>query len=295
MREVSRDPVLASITARVIARMLTSCDGSAMDPSHATVGDLLREWRRRRRYSQLGLALEAEISQRHLSFVESGRSAPSRDLLLRLMRPLDMPPRARNGLLRAAGFAPLYAERPLAAPEMAAARAAVERLLAGHEPHPALAVDRYWTLVAANRAVAVLTAGVAPHLLQGEVNVLHLSLHPDGLAPRLLNYAEWRAHILARLAHDVAASGDDRLAELLEALRAYPPPAGAPGPAAHSASPERIAVPLRLRSAEGPLDFLSTTTVFGTAVDLTLADLAIESFFPANAETAAAMLRLMAG
>lgn len=151
-------------------------------------GNLLRDWRQRRRLSQLALAVDADISQRHLSFLESGRSQPSRDMVLRLTERLSMPLRERNVILAAAGFAPIYGERSLDAPELAAARAVVERTLRGHEPHPALAVDRLWTLLSANEAVGVLLAGVADHLVAGEINVLRLSLHPDGLASRILNF-----------------------------------------------------------------------------------------------------------
>ncbi len=254
---------------------------------------MLRDWRHRRRYSQLVLAVEAGISQRHLSFVESGRSIPSRGMILRLAEFLQVPLRDRNAILVAAGFAPAYAERSLASPELEQARAAIEGILAGHDPHPALAVDRGWTILMANRAVAVLTEGAAQSLLTGDVNALRLSLHPDGLAPRILNFREWRGHILARLAHDIDLSADPRLIDLLEELDSYPVPHGA-GPARPAKAPSGIAVPLEIRSREGPLAFLSTTTVFGTAVDVTLADTVVESFFPADAQTAAAMIRLMA-
>src|SRR5512146_1621612 len=193
---------------------------SLVPATHPTLGDLLREWRRRRNLSQLALALESDISQRHISFVESGRARPSRELVLRLAERLEVPQRERNRLLLAAGYAPVYQERPLADPALAAARQAVERVLAGHEPYPALAVDRHWTLVAANRALAPLLAGIAPELLAPPVNVLRLSLHPDGLAPRIVNFGQWRAHLHERVHQQVAASGDPTLAALLEELRA---------------------------------------------------------------------------
>ena len=196
------------------------------------IGDKLRAWRQRRRLSQLDLALDAEISQRHLSFVESGRAAPSRDMVLRLAATLEVPLRERNALLLAAGYAPLYPEQPLDAPAMAAARDAVERILRAHMPHPALAVDRHWRMVAANEAVAALMAGVAePALLAPPVNVMRLSLHPRGLAPRIANLPQWRAHLLERLRRQVAASGDRVLAALLEEVRALgaePRRSGAP-------------------------------------------------------------------
>lgn len=252
------------------------------------VGDYLRDWRQRRRMSQLDLATAAEISTRHLSFVETGRAQPSRDMLLHLAEQLEIPLRERNVLLVAAGFAPSFAKRPLADEALGAARAAVELILAGHEPYPAIAVDRQWQLLSANRAVAPLLAGVAPALLQPPVNVLRLSLHPDGLAPRIANLAEWRAHLLARLRRQVELTADDRLIELLAELRGLPAPA--------SAAPARdfggVAVPLRLATPMGMLSLLSATTVFGTPVDITLAELALETFFPADAATAEALRRL---
>jgi transcriptional regulator with XRE-family HTH domain len=255
----------------------------------AGAGDLVRDWRQRRRLSQLQLAGEADISTRHLSFVENGRSEPSRSLLLRLAERLDMPLRARNELLHAAGFAALYAERPLDAPEMAAARRAVDAVLGAHAPFPALAVDRHWTLVASNAAVAPLLAGVSAALLQGDVNVLRLSLHPQGLAPRIVNLAEWRAHLLARLQQQVQHSGDARLAALQAELVAYP----SRDDAAHAHDVGGIAVPLRLRvdGAAEPLSFISTTTVFGTPADVTLSELALECFYPADERTRAALQR----
>ncbi|WP_219929700.1 helix-turn-helix domain-containing protein [Teichococcus aestuarii] len=257
-------------------------------------GTLLRQWRQRRRMSQMALALEAEISQRHLSCLESGRAMPSRAMVLRLAEPLGLPLRERNALLAAAGFAPVYRERPWQAPDLASARQAMERILHGHMPHPALAVDRHWTLLAANAAIGVLIGAVAPPLLRPPVNVLRLSLHPEGLADRILNYAEWRAHLLARLGHEARSSADPVLMRLLEELKAYPPPPQARGARPVPVEEAGIAVPLRLASAAGPLSFLSTTTVFGTAVDVTLAEVTIEAFFPAEEATASAMARLAA-
>ena len=260
-----------------------------MNTMPGTVGEMVRGWRQRRRLSQLALAMDAEISQRHLSFVESGRASPSREMVVRLAERLSVPVRERNAMLVAAGFAPLYRERPLDAPELAAARDAVDRILQGHLPHPALAVDRHWNLLLANRAVQMLLTGVSPALLAGPVNVLRLSLHPDGLAGRILNLHEWRAHLLLRLAHDVERAADPVLADLLEELRQYPVPDGS------AAAPVQagIAVPLVLAGPDGPLSFLSTTTVFGTAVDVTLSELTVEAFFPADPQTAAAMAKLV--
>lgn len=256
-------------------------------------GGLLREWRQRRRLSQLGLASEAEISQRHLSFVESGRSTPSRDMILRLAEQLAIPLRERNAILVAAGFAPVYRERALDDPGLAAARHAIDIILKGHEPHPALAIDRHWTLVTANRSVAPLLAGADEALLQPPVNVLRLSLHPRGLAPRIGNFREWRAHIIGRVAQQIDSTADPVLVELLEELKSYPVPPGAkPYQPAEQAALGGIAVPIELVGGDGTLSFVSTTTVFGTAVDISLSELAIESFFPTDAHTAETMRRL---
>lgn len=266
-----------------------------MNRESTAIGPLLRDWRQRRRLSQLALASEAEISQRHLSFLESGRATPSREMLLHLAEHLAVPLRERNRLLLAAGYAPAYPDRPLDDPGLAAARQAVDLILTGHEPHPALAVDRHWHLVTANRAVAPLLDGVAGHLLQAPANVLRLSLHPDGLAPRIGNFREWRAHILARLAQQIDASADPALVALLEELKSYPAPPGAtPYRPASETGHGGIAVPLTLETGAGTLRFISTTTIFGTALDIALAELTIESFFPADADTAAAMRGMLA-
>jgi transcriptional regulator with XRE-family HTH domain len=256
-----------------------------------SVGDHLREWRRRRRMSQLDLAVDAEISTRHLSFVESGRSQPSREMLLHLAERLAVPLRDRNLLLVSAGYAPVFAERPIGDPALAPARKAIELVLKGHEPYPALAVDRHWTLVEANRAVAPLLAGAAPALLKPPVNVLRLSLHPDGLAPRIVNLAEWRAHLFERLRKQIEVSADPVLVALLDELRALPAPSRRPPP---SPNPDYagVVVPLQLATGAGVLSFLSTTTVFGTPVDVTLSEIALESFFPADQATAEALQRL---
>lgn len=251
-----------------------------------SIGERLRTWRQRRRLSQMDLALDAEISTRHLSFLETGRARPSRDMVLRLAERLEVPLRERNALLVAAGFAPVFGERRLDDPALAPARAAVDLVLRGHEPYPALAVDRHWTLVAANAAVPPLLAGVDPSLLEAPANVLRLSLHPDGLAPRIENLAEWRAHLLARLRHQVELTADPLLAELMNDLRALPGPREtAPAGLDYGG----VAVPIRLRTPAGTLQLFSTTTVFGTPVDVTLSELAIEAFYPADADTAAAL------
>jgi transcriptional regulator with XRE-family HTH domain len=246
-------------------------------------GGLLRAGRRRRRLSQLDLALEAGISTRHLSFVETGRAKPSAEMVLRLAEQLDVPLRERNELLLAAGYAPVYGSRALDEPMMDSVRDALDRLLAGHEPYPALAVDRHWGMVAANRALGLLTGDVAAHLLEPPVNVLRLALHPEGVAPRIVNFAQWRAHLLDRLGREAVRSGDPALAALHEELAAYP--AGARAPAIDADAAE-IAIPLRIRHGEHELAFISTVTTFGTAVDITVSELSIESFFPADAKTA---------
>jgi transcriptional regulator with XRE-family HTH domain len=250
------------------------------------VGSLLRKWRERRRLSQLDLACEAEISTRHLSFLETGRSAPSRDMVLRLAEYLDVPLRERNALLVAAGYAPAFPERPLDDPALQAARKAVDLVLAGHEPYPAIAIDRHWTLIASNNAVLPFMAGADPSLLNPPVNVLRLSLHPAGLAPRIANLAEWRLHLLARLRRQVEVTADPVLEELFNELSGYPSPGEGAGENEEYAA---VAVPFRLVTEQGILSFISATTVFGTPVDITLSELALESFFPADAATARAL------
>lgn len=247
------------------------------------VGLLLRDWRTTRRHSQLDVSADTGVSTRHLSYVETGRSRPSRDLVLRLADHYDVPLRDRNALLLAGGFAPAYRERSLEDEEMAPIRQALERVLAGHEPYPALVVDRGWHLVQANAAVAPLLDGVAPDLLEPPVNVLRLSLHPDGMAGRILNLAEWRGHLLERLAREAAITGDDDLGTLVTELRGYP------GGEDHPPPEGRVAVPLRLRAEAGELAFVSTVTTFGTAVDIALAELSVEAFLPADEATARAL------
>jgi transcriptional regulator with XRE-family HTH domain len=253
------------------------------------VGDLLRGWRQRRHMSQLDLAGTAEVSTRHLSFVETGRSRPSRELLLHLAEHLEVPARERNALLVAAGYAPLHTETPFDADAMAPVRDAITAILDGHLPFPALVVDRGWDIVAANAtALALLSDGVAASLLAPRANAMRVSLHPDGLAPRIENYAEWRAHLLHRLTRQATLSGDRNVAALLDELRAYPAPAGEHDDA-HTLDGAALFVPLRLRHGDTTLSFLSTVATFGTAIDITVAELSIEQFFPADATTAAAL------
>jgi transcriptional regulator with XRE-family HTH domain len=259
---------------------------AALSPS---IGDLLRMWRKRRRLSQLALSLDAGISQRHLSFVESGRSRPSRETILGLAQHLRVPLRDRNAMLMASGFAPEFAERPFASPDMARTRKLVDRILNAYDPHPALALDRGWNILAMNQIAALLTKDVDPSLLEGEVNALRLTFHPLGLASRIVNFDDWRKHILRRLSHDIDVCGDHRLIELIEELKSYPAPyrsTASPKPAVPD-----IALPLILDSPDGRLSFLSATTVFGTAVDVTVSDLVIETLFPADDQTVAALVR----
>ena len=253
------------------------------------VGDLLREWRQRRRMSQLDFAVEAEISSKHLSFLETGRSQPSREMLLHLVELLDVPLRERNSLLIAAGFAPMFKEHALNDPALQPAREAIELLLRGHQPYPAVAVDRHWQLVAANDAANYFMVGVAPSLLTQPLNVLRITLHPDGMAPRIVNLGEWREHVLSRLRRQIEVSADATLAELYKELSEYPAPAHA---AESPTSAVPFAVPFRLATDAGVLSFISTITVFGTPVDVTLSELALESFFPADPATAAALRSL---
>jgi transcriptional regulator with XRE-family HTH domain len=248
-----------------------------------TVGQLLREWRQRRRLSQLDLAIQAEISARHLSFVETGRSRPTSDMIMRLSEHLDVPLRDRNALLLAGGYAPAYPERGLDEPELAAVRAALRQVLDSPAAFPAVVLNRWWELVDANAAVGLLTAGAAPRLLEPPVNVLRLSLHPDGMAPRIANLAQWRAHLLDRLSRQAASTGDARLAELHEELLGYP------GGQAESPAAADVVAPLRYRRGGQELSFFSITAVIGTPMDVTVAELAIESFYPADDATAAAL------
>lgn len=264
------------------------------------VGEQLRHWRQRRHLSQFDLAAEAGISTRHLSFLETGRSMPSREMLLRLSERLAVPLRERNALMLAAGFAPMYRQRPLDDAAMHAARAAVDMLLAGHEPYPALAVDRHWNLLAANDATRRLLAGVEEALLAPPVNVMRLALHPRGLAPRIVNLSQWRAHLLERIGAQFAATADPALAALIEELRAYPA-ARADGSGRDAvedvdgSGASAVAVPLRLRTPAGTLSLIGTITVFGTPTEVTLSEIALESFFPADAESAQRLRSLAAG
>ncbi|MET0426768.1 MAG: helix-turn-helix transcriptional regulator [Actinoplanes sp.] len=242
------------------------------------VGGLLSGWRRRRGLSQLALSGQAGVSARHLSFVETGRARPTREMILRLAEELAVPLRSRNELLLAGGFAPVFGESELGGPSLAGVLAALRNVLAGHAPYPAVLVDRHWTLIDANDAVGRLTTGCAGWLLEPPVNVLRLSLHPDGMAGRIGNLAEWRTHVLHRLDRQVAATADPVLRELHAELAGYP------GGISESV-PDGLVVPLRLDG----LSFFSVTSVLGTPLDVTLSELAVETFLPADAMTAAAL------
>ena len=255
-------------------------------PAH--VGDHLREWRQRRHLSQLDLAVDAEISARHLSFVETGRAAPSRDMVLRLAERLDVPLRERNVLLVAAGFAPAFQQRALDDPALKSARQAIDLVLKAHEPNPALAVDRHWNLVSANRMVLPLLEGIAPRLLGQPFNVLRLSFHPEALASRTVNLGEWCAHLLERLHRQCEATADPELIKLYHELKTYPIPARSAPLAA-----DTVAIPFKMRLDGETLSFISTTMIFGTPVDITLSEIAVETFFPADDGTAD-RLRVMA-
>ena len=255
------------------------------------MGEMLRTWRQRRNISQLELALNAAVSPRHVSFVETGRAQPSREMVVRLAEELEVPLRERNALLLAAGYAPLYTERPLDAPEMDAVRQGLDRFLRAHEPYPAVVVDRHHNLVAANDALDLLLEGVAPELLEAPANGMRIALHPRGMAPRTLNLPEWSAHLLGRVRREAHLTGDPELLSLYEELVEYPGVELAP--AHREIQAGDIVLPLRLRDVdgEGELAFFSTLSTFGTAADITLSELAIEAFYPANARTAMRLMR----
>jgi transcriptional regulator with XRE-family HTH domain len=249
-------------------------------PGIRPVGELLREWRERRRLSQLDLSIQADISARHLSFVETGRSQPTPTMIMRLTEQLDVPLRERNTLLLAGGYAPAYPQHGLDEPELENVRAALRQVLAGHEPNPAVIVNRWWELIDSNAAIAMLSEGCAPELLEPPVNVLRLSLHPDGMAPRIVNLAQWRAHLLTQLQHRARALGDRRLSELHDELRGYP------GGLEEVTSPPGVVLPLRYRLGDQELSFFSISAKVDTATDVTVEELSIEAFYPTDAATA---------
>ena len=267
---------MAAVTEQRYCRNMT-----AAAPS---IGYLLREWRQRRHLSQLDLACEAEISTRHLSFLETGRAAPSREMVIRLAEQLDIPMRERNVLLMAAGYAPVFPENIFNDPALDSARRAVDMMLQAQKPYPAFVIDRHWNIVASNGALPWIYKGVADHLLQRPINALRLTLHREGLAPRIENLAEWREHLLSRLRRQVQVTADRTLVDLMGELLGYPMPDGArPGPAATAEM--AVAVPFRIQTEAGLLSFFSLTTVFGAPLDITLAELALEFFLPADSAT----------
>jgi transcriptional regulator with XRE-family HTH domain len=247
-------------------------------PQELRIGPLLRDWRQRRRLSQLELALAANSSARHVSFIETGRAQPSREMVLRLAEHLDVPVRARNTLLVAAGHAPAYSETPLNAPEMRDVRVAIDTILAGHEPYPALVMDDGWNLVASNTGMTALLDGLPAELLTPPVNIMRVALHPAGAAPRIANLAQWREHLLARLHRQIVAGGSAVLQELYDEVVSYGSPVDHP----EQPSAVDLVIPLRIRQGSVELSFFSTVATFGTPMDITLTELAIETFFPAD-------------
>ncbi|WP_330232183.1 helix-turn-helix transcriptional regulator [Nocardia sp. NBC_00508] len=257
--------------------------------TRSRVGGLLREWRQRRRLSQLDLALAADTSARHLSYLETGRAAPSRAMVLRLCDTLDVPLRERNTLLLAAGYAPAYRESSLDDTHLRSVRAALDTMLSAHEPYPAVVVDRLWNVVTGNAAMSVLMDGVPAHVQAPRPNVYRLVLHPDGLASRLANLTQVRALFLERLARQVSASGDHELAALYDEVSGYPDPPDAADTAEVGAPPGPFEVPIRIRTPAGELSMFSTMATFGAPADVTLSELAIELFYPLDEFTAAAL------
>ena len=247
-------------------------------------GDLLRRWRERRRLTQIDLALAANSSTRHLSYLETGRSQPSREMVLRLAEHLEIPLRDRNALLLAAGFAPAFRERSLA--ELASARQAIERILQAHKPYPAFAIDRHWNVVISNNALPQLYEGCSAELLKPPVNAVRIILHPQGLGPRVVNFVEWRAHTIAVLQQQLETRADPVVDSLLAEVMSYPAPIGGVA-AATGDGPQRYATPLQIATRLGTVSFLNTNTIFGTPTDVTLSELALEMLFPADESTVA--------
>ncbi|HME04998.1 MAG TPA: helix-turn-helix transcriptional regulator [Solirubrobacteraceae bacterium] len=261
--------------------------------SQPRAGPLLREWRKRRRLTQLDLALDAGISTRHLSFVETGRSTPSPEMVLLLAEQLEIPFRERNHLLLAAGHAPAFPERSLQDPELAPVREALDLILTGHEPYPALVVDRAWNMVAANSAIRALSSWVDPALLEPPVNLMRVGLHPQGMARWTLNLADVRAYFVGRLRRQVAISGDADLAALLEEVEGYSGSERDHDPAAEAPGSEILTPLMRLRAPDGSeLSFFATVATFGTAFEVTTSELSIELAFPADVATAEALRNL---
>ncbi|MEV6479527.1 helix-turn-helix transcriptional regulator [Streptomyces sp. NPDC051576] len=264
----------------------TGTAASAATPVGKGVGPLLRAWREQRRVSQLELALRADSSARHISFVETGRSRPSEEMVLRLAEHLEVPVRERNSLLLAAGYAPRYPETPLDAPALGALREGLERLIRCYEPYPALVVDARYDVVAANRGITMLLDGVPEHLLQPPLNAMRLTLHPEGMAPRIRNLGEWRGHLLAQMERQIALHRSEALRELHEEVAGYPVPEAADDGDEPAGSVPYFALPMRIEHAGRVLSFVSSISTFNTPMDVTVSELAIETFLPADPATA---------
>ncbi|MBL1100897.1 helix-turn-helix domain-containing protein [Streptomyces coffeae] len=259
----------------------------------AGVGELLRGWRTRRRISQLELALRADSSSRHISFIETGRSRPSQEMVLRLADHLEVPMRERNALLLAAGYAPLYPERSVDDPSMGTLREGMERLLTGYEPYPALVMNGTYEVQAANRGIAMLMEGVARHLLVPPLNAMRITLHPEGMAPRIRNFREWRAHLLDQMDRQLSLMRSPALRAVYEEVSAYPLPESGGRESAMAGSHTPFALPMMIEHGGRVLSFISTIATFNTPMDVTVSELAIETFIPADRETAAALGELI--
>ncbi|MEV0262065.1 helix-turn-helix transcriptional regulator [Streptomyces sp. NPDC050617] len=275
----------------------------------SSVGALLRRWRARRKVSQLELASRADSSARHISFIETGRAKPSSSLLLRFAELLDVPVRDRNTLLISAGYAPVFPESPLGDPDMKTLSGELDHLLAAHEPNPALVHDSLYNVVAANRSLLALASGVAGHLLEPQANTMRLALHPEGLAPRIRNLGQWRAHLLAQMERQIAWSGSAALADLYQEVSAFSADAGVIAGADAGAgvgvsadadaeggvdsvkpfADAAYALPMVIEWEGRQLSFISTLTTFNSPLDVTVSELAIETFLPSDQETAAAL------
>lgn len=265
---------------------MTTVPSTAATPSDQGIGPLLRAWRDHRRVSQLELALRADSSARHISFVETGRSRPSEEMVLRLAEHLEVPVRERNALLLAAGYAPRFSETPLDDPALDAVREGIERLIQGYEPYPALVFDASYHVVAANRGIMMLLDGIPEFLLQPPLNTMRLTLHPQGLAPRIRNLREWRGHLLEQLRRQIALHRSERVRKLYEEVAAYPVPDPSPDEVTRPAeSVPYFALPMRIEHEGRTLSFISSTSTFNTPLDVTVAELAIETFLPADPAT----------
>ena len=264
---------------------------SSGTPADKGVGPLLRAWREQRRVSQLELASRADSSSRHISFIETGRSRPSEEMVLRLAEHLDVPVRERNALLLAAGYAPRYPETPLDDPALDALREGMERLIQGYEPYPAFVVDAMYNVVAANRGILMLLDGIPDSLLAPPLNAMRLTLHPQGLAPRIRNLREWRGHLLDQMERQIALYRSQPLRALYEEVAAYPVPETIPGAAAEGAGGQpaepvaNFALPMQIEHEGRTLSFISSISTFNTPMDVTVAELAIETLLPADPAT----------